>query len=124
MHATTTCEFGEIILVGFPFTNLQSSKKRPAVVISSKAYNRQRDDVILLAITSQLHPSMGFGDCRIEDWKSAGLLKESVFKPLIATIDKSRLMGRLGRLASQDLWKMTNLLQSVLGEGAEETFDE
>nr|VFK59133.1 MAG: hypothetical protein BECKUNK1418G_GA0071005_100641 [Candidatus Kentron sp. UNK]VFK69038.1 MAG: hypothetical protein BECKUNK1418H_GA0071006_100933 [Candidatus Kentron sp. UNK] len=28
--------FGDVVLVGFPFTNLQTTKKRPAVVISRK----------------------------------------------------------------------------------------
>ncbi|NOX09288.1 MAG: type II toxin-antitoxin system PemK/MazF family toxin [Gammaproteobacteria bacterium] len=30
---------GDIILVPFPFTNQKDSKKRPAVIVSSQAYN-------------------------------------------------------------------------------------
>jgi len=41
-----------VVLVAFPFTNLQASKKRPAVVISSAHYQQQRPDVILMAITA------------------------------------------------------------------------
>jgi mRNA interferase MazF len=36
----TGCEFGDVILVPFPFTEQSASKKRPAVVISSAAYHR------------------------------------------------------------------------------------
>ncbi len=54
MPHTTDFEFGEIVLVAFPFTDQVGSKRRPAVVISSGGYNRQRPDVILMAITSQV----------------------------------------------------------------------
>tara|TARA_R110002072_G_scaffold302322_1_gene484726 strand:- start:922 stop:1161 length:240 start_codon:yes stop_codon:yes gene_type:complete len=50
----TTYNFGEVVLVGFPFTNLQTTKKRPAVIISNASYQQNRPDAILMAITSQI----------------------------------------------------------------------
>ncbi len=47
-------EFGDIVLVPFPFTSQTASKKRPAVVVSSRAYNAAKPDVVLMAVTSQL----------------------------------------------------------------------
>ena len=35
----TTYNHGDVILVPFPFSNQSATKKRPAVVISSNAYN-------------------------------------------------------------------------------------
>jgi len=49
--------FGDVIVVPFPFTDQTSIKRRPAVVVSSEAYNRERPDIILMAITSQLRNS-------------------------------------------------------------------
>jgi mRNA-degrading endonuclease toxin of MazEF toxin-antitoxin module len=46
--------FGDVIVVPFPFTDQTTTKKRPAVVISSEAYQRERPDVILMAVTSQV----------------------------------------------------------------------
>ncbi len=50
----TTCRYGDVVLVTFPFTNLQTTKKRPAVIISSLSYNQARPDFILMAINSQV----------------------------------------------------------------------
>ncbi|MBE9109987.1 type II toxin-antitoxin system PemK/MazF family toxin [Nodosilinea sp. LEGE 07298] len=49
-----TYEFGEVVLVLFPFTNQNSQKKRPSVIISSSEYNAARPDLILIAVTSQV----------------------------------------------------------------------
>ncbi|MFL5280524.1 MAG: type II toxin-antitoxin system PemK/MazF family toxin [Rhodopila sp.] len=42
-------EFGAIVLVPFPFTNQSVSKKRPAVVVSNRACNTARPDVVVMA---------------------------------------------------------------------------
>ena len=42
--------FGDVILVPFPFTDQTTTKKRPAVVVSSEVYHRERPDLILMAI--------------------------------------------------------------------------
>lgn len=57
-----TFEFGDVVLVPFPFTNQRASKKRPAVVVSNRVYNTARPDLVVMAITSQLRPSSGSGD--------------------------------------------------------------
>lgn len=32
MPSTTAYDFGDVVLVDFPYTNLQATKKRPAVI--------------------------------------------------------------------------------------------
>jgi len=54
MPNTIGCKFGDVVLVPFPFTDQTASKKRPAVVVSSDAYHRDRPDVIVVAITSRV----------------------------------------------------------------------
>ena len=44
-------EFGDVVLVPFPFTNQAAFKKRPASIVSSRAYNVAKPDVIIMAIT-------------------------------------------------------------------------
>jgi len=57
MPNTTSFDFADIVLVPFPFTDQSTTKKRPAVIVSSSAYHRQRPDLILMAITSQFRPA-------------------------------------------------------------------
>jgi mRNA interferase MazF len=65
-------EFGDVVLVPFPFTSQTASKKRPAVVVSSRAYNEARLDVVVMALTSQLRISATSDDVWVQNWKAAG----------------------------------------------------
>jgi len=82
----TGYEFGDILLVPFPFTDQSTTKKRPAVVVSSSAYNLERPDLILLAVTSQVRAGTSFGECPVGQWQKAGLLKPSAIKPVVTAI--------------------------------------
>jgi mRNA interferase MazF len=107
-------EFGNVVLVPFPFTNQSTQKKRPSVVISSREYNATRSDRILIAVTSQVKTPLLFGEMMIADWQAAGLLKLSVIKPVITTIQKDLVIKKLGKLTSTDLNSLTDLLASLL----------
>ena len=67
MPATTSYSFGGIVLVPFPFTDQTGTKKRPAVIVSSAAYNQARRDLVIMAVTSQLRPSGAFGEVIVHD---------------------------------------------------------
>ena len=51
MPSTTRYKRGDVVLVPFPFTDLSSSKRRPALVISPDALNDQMEDVVVAALT-------------------------------------------------------------------------
>ena len=51
---------GEIVLVPFPFSDLSTTKVRPAIVISSAMYHQAEPDLLLAAITSNLSAAIGF----------------------------------------------------------------
>jgi mRNA interferase MazF len=54
-------EFGDVVLVRFPFTNQAAFKQRPACIVSSRAYNAAKPDVIIMAITSQVRTPSTLG---------------------------------------------------------------
>ena len=89
MPPTTSFEFGDVLLVPFPFTDQSAAKKRPAVVVISAVYARLRPDVILMPITSQVRSPLAFGETLVTDWQSAGLLVPGVVKPLLASLERA-----------------------------------
>ena len=107
--------FGDVILVPFPFTDQSTTKQRPAVVISSSSYNTERPDLILLAITSQVRASLAFGEALVADWQTAGLIKPSVFKPLITTIEQALVIKRLGKLSTNDETVLRTMIEKIVG---------
>ena len=116
MPTTTGYEFGDVVLVPFPFTDQTGSKQRPAVVISSARYHRERRDLIIMAVTSQVGRSATAGEVAVTAWQQAGLLKASVVKPVIATVEKQLVRRKLGRLAKEDRQALQDALRNILGE--------
>jgi mRNA interferase MazF len=115
MPTTIDYEFGDIVLVPFPFTDQTTAKKRPAVVVSSDAYHLERPDLILMAVTSQMKSASNFGEVTVIQWRTAGLLKPSVIKPVLATIEKGLVLRHLGRLDKDDRERLRQCLPLILG---------
>jgi mRNA interferase MazF len=112
---TTISNFGDIVLVPFPFTDQTGAKKRPAVVVSSAAYNGARRDLVLMAVTSQVRATVGVGEVFITEWKKAGLLKSSVIKPVLTTVEKGLVLRTLGQLEAADQNSLRAALRLILG---------
>lgn len=48
-------------------------------------------------------------------FSEAGLLKPSIIKPVISTVDKSLVIKKLGQLQSEESNNLRNLLQYLFG---------
>lgn len=99
----------EIVLVPFPFTDLSTSKKRPALIVSPNEYNAKLD-IVIAFITSKLDLENRIGDYKIQEWKKANLPKPSMIRMKFATIDKSVIIKKLGRLSEKDAAEFSKLL--------------
>src|SRR2546421_12841184 len=93
------CRPGDIVLVRFPFTDLSTSKKRPALVLSTLGFTARHGDVVVLAMTSQPQRDHKL---RLAHWQEAGLPKPTWLKPVIGTLADPLLLRRLGRLHPAD----------------------
>ena len=108
-------EFGDVVLVPFPFASQAASKQRPAVIVSSLVYNQAKPDVVLMAITSQFRPSPALGEVWLQDWQAAGLLKPSAVKPVLATLEQVLVIRQLGTLQPADQVDLRNALARIIG---------
>jgi mRNA interferase MazF len=68
-----------------------------------------------MAITSQAKPGGTIGEAAILEWKRAGLLKPSVLKPLLATIERQLVIRKLGRFLPEDQATLRKSLDEILG---------
>lgn len=100
----------DIVVVKFPFASSLKYKARPAVILSSSIYNNEsRNSLIILAISSQISTKLEM-EFEIMDWKFSGLLKPSIFKSSVATIDQDVVLTKLGELSHQDSQKLEKML--------------
>ena len=91
----------DVVLVRFIFSDESGTKLRPALVVSSAAYHRGRQELVVAAITSNVRRRL-YGDHVLTDWKSAGLLFPSTVTGIIRTVKPSMIDRKLGSLANSD----------------------
>ncbi|MCB0157858.1 MAG: type II toxin-antitoxin system PemK/MazF family toxin [Caldilineaceae bacterium] len=118
---------GDVVLLPFPYTNLNATKTRPAVVVSSELYRSARPELLLAYVSSQVDKVMPPLDYVLADWQTAGLLKPSFVRPKVAAIEPALIVHRIGKLSARDrqevdsrLRKAMDLTASALGDVAEE----
>jgi mRNA interferase MazF len=102
----TIYKFGDIVLIGFPHSDLRGISKRPAIVL----YDSGDQDVLVARVTT--HEYVGEGEYRILNWKKGGLLAESYVRlGKQATIEKRYIVKALGALESGEVEKLKSILK-------------
>lgn len=110
----TAYKRGDIVLVGFLFADESGLKHRPAVVLNSAAYHRDRREVIVAAVTSNVARVL-FGDYFLVGWKEAGLLFPSIVTGILRTIKASMIHRRLGSVPALEMTSIDRRLREILG---------
>ena len=95
-----TCDAGQVVIVPFPFTDRGTTKKRPALVLSHKRFNRH-GHTILAMITSAAHAPWP-GDVHVTDLTAAGLVRPCLVRLKLFTLDNRFIERAAGRLAGVD----------------------
>jgi mRNA interferase MazF len=74
-----------------------------------------KPDVVIMAITSQVHSPPSLGEVLVGEWQAANLLKPSALKPVIATLEQNLLLKKLGVLDPSDQAALRQPIATVLG---------
>lgn len=91
-----------VVRVPFPFADRDTTKNRPALVLSDAAgFNTPAGHSVMAMITSQPNSPWPL-DCPIGDLGAAGLPAPSKVRFKLFTLDHRLVRGSLGRLAPAD----------------------
>ena len=101
-------ESGEVVLIAFPFSATNTKKRRPALIL----LDTRDEDIIVARITSQ--PQSSPFDIELKQWQASGLKVQSwVRLHKLATLEKTLVARRLGKLASNDWSEIQTLLKQL-----------
>lgn len=103
-----------IVLVRYPFSDLSSSKVRPAVVVSAPHPSR---DLLITPLTSKTG-SLLPGEFVLAQWAVAGLNVTTAVKRGLYTVHESLVIKALGQLDQADIEQLEESLQGWLGLSA------
>lgn len=110
---STSYSAGDVVRVAFVFTAQTQTKLRPAIVLSSAGFHISRSDMILMPLSTKAGGY--YGDRPLIDWLGAGLPLPTSIKAVIQTIPQTSVVGRLGRLGSQDIQLVKDALGDIIG---------
>jgi len=112
---TVSYNVHDVVVVPFPFTVRESSKRRPALVISDAYnFNAQVGQSVLAMITSAANSSWPL-DVEINDLDAAGLTSSSVVRMKLFTLDHQLILRKAGTLSESDSHQVDLTVRKLLG---------
>lgn len=101
--------FGDMVLLRFPFTDPKTFKRRPALVIS----DFDDGDIIVCRITSQVYKTKY--DIFITNWEKSGLKLPSVIRVhKIATLEKDMVEIIVGQIDNTTREKVRKCISKLI----------
>ncbi|MGI9437816.1 MAG: type II toxin-antitoxin system PemK/MazF family toxin [Geminicoccaceae bacterium] len=107
--------FGDVVMIPYALSDHRDVMQRPGVVVSSRTYNQQRAEIVVMAITVQDRPNASSGEMTIQDVEIAGLDQGAAFKPVLLTVEQKSVRLILGQLNHRDRERLQHLLRLILG---------
>ena len=103
----------EVVVVPFPFSDRNAAKRRPALVVSSRAFNSRHGHAILAMITTARN-SHWPSDVAVQEWQAAGLSVACLVRMKLFTLDEDLILRRLGQLGATDATAVRAALGTAL----------
>lgn len=93
----TPFKAGDVVVVEFPFSDFQTFKRRPGLVLLAG-----ETDLLLARLTT--HSPREASDVAMKNWAEAGLPRASTIRlTKLATIDQRLIHHKIGRLQPDDV---------------------
>ena len=105
-------EPGDVVVVPFPFVERAGARRRPALVLSTRSFNKAGHAVLAMITTGSHAPWPG--DLMITDLPAAGLRVECRVRLKLFTLDNRVIVRRIGRLGRANLGAVSASLSRYL----------
>ena len=104
---------GDVILIPFPFSDLNQAKLRPAVLVCETSDGYM--DLVLAAITSVLHDPMFSNEILLKASETNGLRVDSILRcDRIMTLRRESAYLKIGRLEDPDLQAFKTVFKNLV----------
>ena len=107
------CEFGDVVVVPFPFVEEKADKRRPSAILSGKKFNQANGHSVCLMITTAARAHWPT-DIPISDLKAAGLSRPCVVRWKIFTLPNDLILRRAGTLTVNDRNRVVAAAKAVM----------
>jgi len=99
---------GDIVLLPYPFTDLKTTKVRPAVVVATE--DGRYSDVFVVPLTSRIG-NLNIGEFVLQDWSKAGLNVISAAKRGCVLVETGLIKLKVGGLSKRDVMSLNKSLK-------------
>lgn len=108
-------KFGDIVVVPFPYADKLAEKRRPALVISSDAFNSRQSLIWVAMITSAENKS--WADDIDLPLEGSGLSSKSVIRVCkLATVEAGRIVRIIGKIDKKTAGRISVLISENIGK--------
>lgn len=110
----TNFNAGDVVLIPFPFTDLTTHKKRPALILCGVVAYAFGNLYTCSMITGQIEGEDLQGDYLIHEWKESGLLHPSKLRlAKVVTIEENLVDKKIGVISKSDQKQIKNIFNKL-----------
>lgn len=102
-------------LIPIPFSDLKSKKKRPVIVISNNLYNQKTEDIVVVAVTSNIEKKDYSLLITQDDMETGNLPEVSMVRAdKIYSLSQLIVVKRLGKIKRASFEKIIEVLNRLV----------
>ncbi len=105
----------DLLLVPFPFSDQKGKKVRPVVVISNDEFNQNSEDILVVAVTSNMSKDRYTSNLTNKDLEEGKLYVDCCIKlENILKIDKEIIIRKIGKIKKEKLETIKNIILELI----------
>jgi len=105
----------EMVLIPIPYSDLKSKKRRPVIVISNNLYNQKTEDIVVVAVTSNIETKEYTLLITQNDMDEGNLPRDSMIRvDKIYSLSQLIVVKRLGKIKEATFESIIALLNRLM----------